>query len=570
MTHLTPEQLSAFMDGGLPARENAAAAAHVESCEACRAALASLRADDAALAGALTDDPGDAYFATFAARVAERVAAEGARAAAAPQAGSAGVGGGGFVADVSRASAARPKRETSPWYDIGSWFRTPTRLAWVGGVATLIVAAGVILMTVRESGIPELRDAKLLERGSQGAARAPAPEAAREQFPGSSMDAPGAGAASPVPGAEGSAAPEEASQLNDTDARGQASNEAARGALPSRAREMKRLPGGEDVPVGPDRVPGFAQPPATPTAPPAEPGQTTHVTRQRRAVPLAAGEQERAGQAKADTKDEAGASGAPVPEAQSAPPPTAVKSVEKAKPAAESLSGTTDRLQSTPSVVRGGRSDELKATIDSRLCGSVVDARGAPVAGAQVVIADHGITAITDASGHYCLDAAPGTHPLSVFAVGFAPLRKDVSFTPGAAVEPLVVRSVEVLPGTMGATRALYRDETVITTPGVPDSMRAVWSAAERATAEAQREGAAARFDVAGVAWNDVVARLPRGDAEIEARFRLADVRFRAWELEPTPGRAAEARRTLREFIDRAPAGPRQDRARTMLARVGA
>jgi negative regulator of sigma E activity len=559
MTHLTPEQLSAFMDGGLPARENAAAAAHVESCEACRAALASLRADDAALAGALTDDPGDAYFATFAARVAERVAAEGARAAVAPQTGSAGAGGGGFVADVSRASAARPKRETSPWYDIGSWFRTPTRLAWVGGVATLIVAAGVVLMTVRESGVPELRDAKLLERGSQGAARAPAP-----------MDAPGAGAESSGPGTQGSATGDEESRLNDADARSPESNEAARGALPSRAREMKRLPGGEDVPVGPDRVPGFAQPPATPTAPPAEPGQTTHVTRQRRAVPLAAGEQERAGQAKADTKDETGASGAPVPEAQPAPPPTAARSIEKAKPAAESLSGTTDRLQSAPSGVRGGRSDELKTTIDSRLCGSVVDARGAPVAGAQVVISDHGVTAITDASGHYCLDAAPGTHPLSVFAVGFTPLRKDVSFTPGAAVEPLVVRSVEVLPGTMGATRALLRDETVTTTPGVPDSMRAVWSAAERATAEAQREGTAARFDVAGVAWNDVVARMPRGDAEIEARFRLADVRYRAWELEPTPGRAAEARRTLREFIDRAPAGPRQDRARTMLARVGA
>jgi hypothetical protein len=106
-------------------------------------------------------------------------------------------------------------------------------------------------------------------------------------------------------------------------------------------------------------------------------------------------------------------------------------------------------------------------------------------------------------------------------------------------------------------------------TPSMPDSMLAEWRAAERATADAERTGEAGRFDAVGEAWDDIVARLPHGDAEIEARYRLAEVRYRAWELEPTDARIAEARKTLREFIARAPAGPRLDRARTMLAQVG-
>src|SRR5437764_14616236 len=75
MTHLTDEQLSALHDGALAPAVRAACDAHLAACEACRAKLAELASLDRALGGALAHDPGEAYFATFADRVAARIAA---------------------------------------------------------------------------------------------------------------------------------------------------------------------------------------------------------------------------------------------------------------------------------------------------------------------------------------------------------------------------------------------------------------------------------------------------------------------------------------------------------------
>ena len=75
MNHLTDEQLSALLDDALAPPARATCEAHLGSCDACRARLAELSSLDAALKPALTHDPGEAYFATFAERVGARIAA---------------------------------------------------------------------------------------------------------------------------------------------------------------------------------------------------------------------------------------------------------------------------------------------------------------------------------------------------------------------------------------------------------------------------------------------------------------------------------------------------------------
>src|SRR5206468_355507 len=104
--HLTSEQLSALLDGALPARAAAEAERHVAGCASCRDALAALGAQEESLRRALTHDPGDAYFATFAERVSERIrAGERRRGAGGPGTGW-GRSGGRHRRKLARARAA--------------------------------------------------------------------------------------------------------------------------------------------------------------------------------------------------------------------------------------------------------------------------------------------------------------------------------------------------------------------------------------------------------------------------------------------------------------------------------
>ena len=114
MKHLTDEQLSALLDGALPAAEHAACEAHLEGCDACRARLAEADALDDTLEQSLTHDPGEAYFESFADRVAARIAGQGAG---------------------SAAGSARPERTggRSLW----GWLLSPRGLAMAGSTAAL-------------------------------------------------------------------------------------------------------------------------------------------------------------------------------------------------------------------------------------------------------------------------------------------------------------------------------------------------------------------------------------------------------------------------------------------------
>ena len=141
MKHLKEIELSALMDGALAGEKRARAERHLGVCESCRAALASLAEQDHALGVTLAHDPGEAYFDRFAGRVMERLPAGRARVAPAPPSG------------------------------LSGWFSDPRRLAWAGGVAALIVGAGLAFLTTRENE-------RVLERGvmtRSGERPAPAP-----------------------------------------------------------------------------------------------------------------------------------------------------------------------------------------------------------------------------------------------------------------------------------------------------------------------------------------------------------------------------------------------------------
>jgi len=65
-----------------------------------------------------------------------------------------------------------------------------------------------------------------------------------------------------------------------------------------------------------------------------------------------------------------------------------------------------------------------------------------------------------------------------------------------------------------------------------------------------------------------VLAQAMGGPAEPEARSRLAEARYRAWEISPTKARAAVATEALEALLSRAPAGPARRQAEARLARI--
>ncbi len=140
MTHLTPETLGALHDASLDARARAAAEAHLAGCAECRERLAELAAQDAALSRSLAHDPGEAYFATFADRVARR------------------------LADDARAGATPALSGWRLWL-------APRRLAWAGSAVAVLIVAGIV-------AIQQEQPIRLPASGSAARATAPTPVAA--------------------------------------------------------------------------------------------------------------------------------------------------------------------------------------------------------------------------------------------------------------------------------------------------------------------------------------------------------------------------------------------------------
>jgi hypothetical protein len=252
--HLTPDQLSALLDGALEARAREEAERHLAGCAPCREALAELATQDQMLQRALDHDPGEAYFESFAARVEDRMRAGGLRGA------------------QQRVASGR---------GLAEWFRSPKKLAWVAGLAAVIAGAGVVLINSREVGVPDLRDPEIAGR-LESSAPAPPPSVSStsratdevrsraDESPATTrpteMKSPAAAKSAPATTGfrlmgGGKAEPSAVSQAPTPAA------ESRQLAAPSRVREVKRNALGEDVPVQRENEVRLPQPAApAPTA----------------------------------------------------------------------------------------------------------------------------------------------------------------------------------------------------------------------------------------------------------------------------------------------------------------
>lgn len=554
MRHLTSEELSAHLDGALAGRAAEEAERHLAACEECREALASLAAQDAALKPTLTHDPGDAYFESFAGRVGDRI----------------------------RAAGLAGAQQRGQGFDLGRLLGSPRTLAWAGGVAVLVVGAGLALMTSREVRPPDLRDRDLAERGPAvpGDAKdmsslregATTPEAGpiaatdererddaaqekRSNEAPPSQDAPRFGLTGPTPATTGQ-------KLDRPTGPPPATAPAVGQASPGRAVEVQRNQAGEDVPV---RRAGESRP--APAPPPATTGTADElggVRKKTAAEPLKGGAA--LGSAKSLLSGGLAKSESAAGEYLFVKPPDAT----------------------APSTTAGERSSsEMRQALDrdalvageARLCGEVRDTAGRPIAGAQITVADIGRTATSDAQGTFCVAAPTGEHPLSVMAVGFAESRQTVQVGPTTSVR-VTLEAVSVMEEKSRSAIAgrVPPPRVPATPPGeprdsysrLPDTLRAMVRAAQHLETNAASRRSARQFDAAATEWARALRRLEGGPLELETRWHLAGARYRAWEAAPTSRRASAAVEALTAYAVRAPAGAQRDQATRWLDRVGA
>ena len=501
MTHLTESELSAHHDGALPADERARADAHLAGCDACRAALARLAAEDRALAGALSHDPGEAYFDSFAARVENRIRAAG----------------------LAGAQAREPGR-------FWPWLRSPRGLAWLSATAAVVVGAGVVMMTAREVEMQNLKKPQWTERA------APAPEAETR----ADQKAP--------------AEPPVARELKEAGAKDEGNAPAAgapssadrdRGARASHVIEVKRNEVGEETPVEPSRH-FAAAPPAA--APPVTEGKPVYAEKARRAEPATGGE----------------------------------------------LAKKQEETQTDKLAYQFAAPEAAAAT---RRCGTVRDASGRPVAGAQVIVAETGASVASAPDGSFCLDVPAGARTLITMAVGFETALRPLGVDDREALA-LTLHAVPVVggglavksgesapearakldgaardqraPSTWGATKSLYGSPSAgypramaqaDPFAALPDSARVSVATARVLEGEAERGRSAAQYEGAALMWERALNQSPGSAAANDFRYRIAAARHHAWLLDPVRERAVAALSATSEFLVHEPPGARRDEA---------
>jgi hypothetical protein len=221
---------------------------------------------------------------------------------------------------------------------------------------------------------------------------------------------------------------------------------------------------------------------------------------------------------------------------------------------------------------------------DIRLCGQVVDPAGRPVAAARVVMPRSGRSAASDSSGRFCLWAPPGDHELSVMAVGFEASRQQVHVGGDLAEARVTVKPISVLGDggfALGGGRSDERNfnllrgsaKSDVSGPApagssVPLAARPLVAEAHRLSGIAATRSTATAFDSAAAAWERAIDRIPAGPAQIAARARLAEARYRAWSAGRTPQRRSAAIQALESYVERAPAGPERDQAARWLEEI--
>jgi hypothetical protein len=583
MSHLNLDTLSALADGALSGGARAHAERHIAHCAACRVAVEALREQDARLARSLDHDPGEDYFAGFADRVAGRI-------------------------------AAHVPGDTTVEEPVGRrWWNAPRALAWAGTVAVIVVGAALVVVVARgprenlaqraarDAGVPESAPLAKLENAVgetlSSEAGEPLAGASEPATPGG-LDR--ADRETPVDDLRESAPPVPADEAASRAPAGAAAGRAE----PGSAYQVRRTAGGEDLPAGERRAPLA---PERPAPPPAEVEDGVGVRVQKNATAQPARPQPLAPGSRVEEREQ-GAS-AEARRAPAVPPSTSGAEPKREPSPTQTIAAPgTDAAKRVPATRALG---DTRATADrGLLCGEIRDDRGRPLSGAQVTLTDLGVGAITDRGGRFCVSAPVGIHSMMVMAIGFEPLRRGVTLsaetpqlvltlrpvpttdTPVAletrgARKPAALSSPTPAPvpasprpaaedapafgGTLADEQAASRsrlDPALAPFAGQPDTVRALALNAHRLGLEATRRGSAARFDAAAAEWEWVVRRTAGTAAESEARMRLAEARFNAWQAGPTPRRAQAATEALTAYIARAPAGSARNRAAEWLDRV--
>ncbi len=567
MSHLTDAQLSALLDDALAVPERVACDAHLAECEACRARVAEYSALDESLSQALTHDPGDAYFVDFAERVQARISAE--SRAGAP----AGAG--------TRASAR------SPW----QWLVSPRGLSLVGGTAALLAVAGLAWMRFqRQDDV-----ARVLRSAAPGTVGTTAREqAAPPSQEGSPVPPPTA-----QPGAGVTTGGKRASRLDALPPAAPAPTASleAPQANALRAREVRRLENGEEVPVRPKA--SLAEPGAADRSRLNERESSAGVgvpiaEMKRRALVPAAGE------APATVKPRA-RDAAPAPTlAQSAPSPAPSPAPATPAPTHKERAGSTwgsakalydervpsaSRAESTVHLLtpRGITSREAQSNTGppalalaaelASPCGTVHDTHGRALAGVQIIaLGAVARTARTGPDGRFCLTSLHAGDTLSVLRVGYEPIRVVVTPSTSLALQLEPVGTLEPTAGKL----AFGKDQASLTRAPQPDdgrsfarsapmtapiadvyatqsaSVRQAVTGAREALIRARRERTAASYERAADRW-ERVGVLTTGQSSYDARFQGLGALREAYRLERSEARRTRLLSRLVTFIASAP-----------------
>jgi hypothetical protein len=512
VNHLTPDELSAHLDGATTGATRQRAEAHLAGCEICRAALAELAARDRALRSTLEHDPGDAYFETFAARVEDRIRARGLRGAQSR------LGAGGWL----------------------GWMRSPRRLAWVGAVAAVIGGAAIVILSSREIHRPmvnpalesKLSDvAPLKERAAQGA-RDQAGATARlspEEMTRLERDQAQPSAAKPslreqtkgevglvsraLPSEEAApAAPPAAAREEQSLARPSTpSDEAAGGTTPARLQQSQRNASGEDVPVHSN----FAAPP-----PKAAVGSTSLKDAKRQAAPL-----------------------------QNAP---SAPSADALAPLPAGQTRLCGRV-----VDPNGRpvSGAVVALADRGLTVSS-DAEGAFCMDAPEGLHELTAMAIGYESTRLQVHVEGETSQASV-------ILRPVSVLGGGALAKKSTPPAFRLDG--GSAQSVPSPLKNPQSSHDRQALDQAWAARDSAIAQ----HTAAAFDAAAKAWSRVVPLAAPGPPQLQSRALQAEMSHQAWKLGPTSTRANTARAAIDAYLREAPSGPARDQAVTWRRELG-
>ncbi len=188
----------------------------------------------------------------------------------------------------------------------------------------------------------------------------------------------------------------------------------------------------------------------------------------------------------------------------------------------------------------------------------------------------HGTTAVTDADGRYCIDGTVGADSVLVSVVGFKPRRARVQVTTAGALPALTVEPVGALASGPLAVRGGRAGEQSFDVKGLASrelaaftgSARTLAGVAEAKLEAARLESSAQRYDAAAVEWARLVGSGLGPEADLIARERLAESRYSAWQLQPTPKRAEHAIEALTGYLTRAPQGASRQLAVQRLDRV--